>query len=331
MRLDFFARYTNHIDHIAPIWNHFPLDRRGTFYVTEKTADYARQELGEIVVFDGDLPYTDNPVLVSSHGDILRADRSGRKHIVHIEHGIGHGFGTPPYPNGSGGARDRVSLFLAPNDYTARKMRAVRDVRVEVVGTPKMDSYVGSLPAVLENRSDPLIAIGFHWGDKHSQPPESGSAFEHFERILPVLKERYRMIGHGHPLAMNELAKAYERAGIEIVRDFREVLRRADVFVNDLSSVLYEFLVTGKPVVLLNAPWFRRSVHWGIRFWDYSEVGIQVERAAFLPYAIDMTIQTYESTRVNQRREAVMDLYPYLGSSTQRAVSVLQDYMEAIA
>lgn len=330
MRLDFFARYTNHIDHLAPLWNHFPAERRGVFYTTEKTADYAVKELKEATVFDGDLPMADNPILVSSHGDILRAHKGGRERIVHIEHGIGHGFGTAAYPDGRGGARDYVSLFLAPNEYTARRMRKVRDTRVEVVGTPKMDDFAGYFPASLSARN-PVVAIGFHWGDRGSQPPESGSAFEAYEEILPALNERYNLIGYAHPLAKEFLQGAYERAGIEFVEDFREVLQRADVLLNDLSSALYEFLVTGKPVVVLNAAWFRRDVHFGIRFWDYSDIGIQVENAASLPAMIDLTIEDYTTIRVAQRRKAINDLYPYLGSATQRAVSVLLDYMDGLS
>lgn len=330
MRLDFFARYTNHIDHIAPIWNQFPEKSRGVFYVTEKAFEYARKELRQAIVFDGDLPASNNPILVSSHGDILRAQRGGRKNIIHIEHGIGHGFGTAAYPDGAGGARDFVSLFLAPNEYTARRMRAVRDTRVEVVGTPKMDSFAGYFPAPLKNTTDPVVAIGFHWGDKNSQPPESGSALEHYEGILYCLNKRYNLIGYAHPLAEEHLRKIYEREGIEFVSDYRDVLRRADVLANDLSSALYEFLVTGKPVIVLNAPWFRRAVNYGIRFWDYADIGIQVERADALPSIIDMTLAEYETIRIQQRQKAAADLYPYLGSATPRAVSVLLDYLDGL-
>lgn len=174
----------------------------------------------------------------------------------------------------------------------------------------------------------PVIAIAFHWGDRHAKPPESGSAWEHYKDILPALQERYRLIGHGHPLAVDVYRQEFERLGVEWVPDFREVLRRADVYINDLSSTLYEFLLTGKPVIVLNAPWFRREVYWGIRFWDYSDVGLNVEHPYELIPAIDQTLERYGSVCADARRRAVKDLYPYAGYSAQRAAKVIMAYLE---
>src|SRR5688572_29206742 len=122
-----------------------------------------------------------------------------------MEHGTGHAFGKAAYPNGGEGKRDLVDLFLAPNAYTASLIRLVRPTRCEVIGTPKMDEWAyGKDVSILLSRpttTPPVIAIAFHWGDKHAKPPESGSAWEHYKDTLPKLNESYRLIGHGHPLA----------------------------------------------------------------------------------------------------------------------------------
>jgi hypothetical protein len=257
---------------------------------------------------------------------MYRAARAERP-ILSMEHGTGHAFRRAPYPNGKG-ERDHVDLFLMPNEYTARLSRSVRPTPCEVIGTPKMDAFAPShFPAPAPTK-DPVIAIAFHWGERTARPPESGSAWEHYRDALPGLARRFQVIGHGHPLAAHVYRKAFEKMGIEWVGDFREVLRRADVYLNDLSSTLYEFVVTGKPVIVLNAPWFRRSVHWGIRFWDYADVGIQVEGPEELERAIDETLEQYGSICLDARVQAVADLYPYLGTSAARAVHVLTSFLE---
>ncbi len=321
---DFFARRSHYIDHLAPVWNALPSARRGVFVVSDDLLDYANKELNDpdrIKIFNRNIPLGDNPVLTACYGDMVRAARNPARALISMEHGTGHAFGGAAYPNGKG-RRDLVNLFLMPNEYTARLSRAVRPTRCEVIGTPKMDEWIHDI--LKEPKNNPqIIAIAFHWGTKGSKPPESGSAFEHYKDVLPQLAKRYRIIGHGHPLAANVYRAEFERIGIEWVGDFREVLRRADLYINDLSSTMYEFLVTGKPVIVLNAPWFRRDVHWGIRFWDYSDVGINVENPGELFSALDRTLAEYATICAEERRRAVMDLYPYAGCSAARAVEAL--------
>lgn len=301
---------------------------------------YADQELSDggsycIEVYNGETPRGEDPILVASYGDINRAARKSGRKILHMEHGTGHAFDKPAYPNGRGGKRDLVSLFLAPNAYTASLIRMTRPTRCEVIGTPKMDPWVqGVDPSILLSRpknNPPVIAIAFHWGDRHAKPPESGSAWEHYKDILPALQRNsYHLIGHGHPLATDVYREEFERLGIEWVANFRDVLKRADLYINDLSSTLYEFLLTGKPVIVLNAPWFRREVYWGIRFWDYSDVGINVEHPDQLIPAIDQTLADYGSVCAAGRRRAIKDLYPYAGYAAQRAAKVIIEYLEQL-
>jgi hypothetical protein len=335
MKLDFFARRAHYLDHLVSVYRALPAERRGRFTIPLELVDYARQAIGEgigmLEIYNDRTPRGEGPILVCSYGDIARAARNPARKILHMEHGTGHSFGGSPYPAGRKGKRDLVSLFLAPNEYTARLIRSVRKTPVEVIGTPKMDEFVFAEGLRAAPRNDPpVIAIAFHWGDKKSQPPEKGSAFEHYREILPVLRDRYRLIGHGHPLATDVYRQAFEDLGIEWVPNFRDVLQRADVYVNDLSSTLYEFLLTGKPVVVLNAPWFRRSVHWGIRFWDYSDVGLNVGNPGELIGAIDRTLDEYGTVCAPARRCALEDLYPYAGASAQRAADVITACLETL-
>jgi len=334
MKLDFFARRPHYLDHLAPIWNALPPSRRGSFHVIRELEPYARQELqdGCIELYEGGIPPGDNPIVTAAYGDLNKVIRNPNRKIITVEHGVTQGFGGAAYPNAEIGNRARVDLALLPNEYVADRFRAARSgsTPCEVIGTPKMDPFLPFLFPVTRpvNLDAPVIAIAFHWGNKRSQPPESGSAFEHYRATIPQLAKRYHLIGHSHPLASDDHRQTMTHAGIEWVSDFREILNRADMYLNDLSSTMYEFLVTGKPVVILNAPWFRRSVRWGIRFWDYSDVGPMVESPEQLFDVIDETIREYRSICVDERRRAVADLYPYAGQSAQRAAEVLERYLD---
>lgn len=337
MKLDFFARRAHYIDHLAPVWNALRPARRGKFHVPRELEPYARQELQEpcLEIFQGGIPAGDNPILTAAYGDLNKVIRNTERRIVTMEHGVTQGFGTAAYPSAQIGNRARVDLALLPNEYVAGRFRTVRETPYEVIGTPKMDPWVlldwpGGTKLISNpwSRRETTLAIAFHWGDRNSTPPESGSAFEHYRQVLPVLAARYRVIGHAHPLASPDHRQAFDRAGIEWVEDFREILDRADVYLNDLSSTMYEFLVTGKPVVILNAPWFRRDMHWGIRFWDYSDVGLMVEHPDELIPAIDRTLSEYTTICMQERWSAAADLYPYAGHSARRAAEVLERWLD---
>jgi len=181
---------------------------------------------------------------------------------------------------------------------------------------------------LMTQRPRPVVAISWHW-DGHRVCPEAGNAWKYFKRGIPALCGRYHVLGHGHPKIMDFLAKEYEAlgCGIEIVRDFEEVLERADVYVNDASSTLYEFSCTGKPVVVCNAPWFRRNVDYGIRFWRWSDVGVECNEPGELLDAVALALEDRPEQQA-KRRKAVADLYPYLGRSAEVAAAALVEFLK---
>ncbi len=349
---DFFARRTHFVDHLAPVWQ--AMDWRGKFYVPETLVEYAQNQDVEAVGLtpaNGDplavTPPGAAPLVICAYHDMMLASqvRPQRRFIL-MEHGVGLVFGSnhPGYAGGLG-LRRRVKLFLAPNEtIRARTAKSLTNAVQVIIGTPKMDEWAAPIPGPTPNpspfaktangegrkRKKPVVCISFHWNGSHIEP-EAGSAFEHYREFLPELARQkdFKMIGHGHPKFIDRLAAEYEEMGIEVVRDFREVMQRADVYVNDCSSTLYEFCVTGKPVVILNAPWFRRNKKFGIRFWDYTDIGPQVEEPEELIPAIEAILQ--DPKKYWERRKAmVRDLYPYLGCSAARAAAAIEGYCGAI-
>ena len=119
--------------------------------------------------------------------------------------------------------------------------------------------------------------------------------------------------------------RRYQREGIEAVRDFRDVCRRADVYVCDNSSTLFAFAATGRPVVVLNPPWYDRRVDHGLRFWDAADVGVQCNDPRELGPAINEAL--HDTPGQKRRREAALELvYAYRTGAAQRAADVLQEW-----
>lgn len=336
--VDFFARRVHFVDHMLPIWQAME-GERGKFYVPEIIAEYAIGKGIQIIPLRSTTdmsaiqcaPPTDvAPLLVCAYGDLQVAKRkSPQRPMILMEHGVGL---TPAHEHagyaGGTGMRRQAALTLAPNEFIrAKTQKAIPGMPQVVIGTPKLDDWARKMH-IIEKPSKPVVAISFHWnGEKVSR--EASNAFMHYRNALDELahQDDFQLIGHGHPKYMWFLEKEYQARGIEVVHSFEEVMERADLYVNDCSSTMYEFCVTGKPVVILNAPWFRRDVNLGIRFWDYTDIGPQVENASDLLAVIGGQLAEGGRQYACARKKMVHDLYPYLGCSAQRAAGAILGFV----
>lgn len=320
MPIDVLAGEEHFADHLAPVYE--ALSDPGDFILTSSIVEHMRDTGGRWPSFTTYPTDPTRPVLVASVGDQKRAHHIGYTRIARIEHGAGQNYGTHHGSYAGGKQGEPVGLFLTPNEYSAALWRsAYPEARVEVVGCPKLDALPRKDP------SEPLtVAISFHWDCYLTE--ETQSAFATFRFALEPLRDAYNLIGHGHPRAWvgpPSLEKRYRRAEIPEVRDFREVCRRADLYICDNSSSLFEFAATGRPVVVMNGQQYRRDVHHGLRFWDAADVGIQVDRWQDLVPAVAEALQDAPE-RQEARNRALDMVYTYRSGAAQRAASVLEDW-----
>jgi hypothetical protein len=335
--LDALAFEPQFLDHVAPVWQALPEGLRGMLYVDESLAARAIAKGLDFETIDAGARRVSSPppkaapgdgpvALTASIGDIKIGRRMGYRKFIFQEHGCGQAYLGDRgirHPSYAGGAdREDVALFLMPNEYSANLWRQAYPALVEVVGSPRLD--------LLPRKAVPghVVAISFHWPAFASQ--EAGTAMGHYFHSLKELAQRFEMIGHCHPKGdwPAEMERVYRRAGIEFVPDFDEVCRRADVYVCDNSSTMFEFAATGRQVVVLNHPQYRRNVSHGGRFWDWAPVGVQVDGPAELPAAIERALEDRQADR--DSRDAVLRLvFAYPSGAAKRAADAIVNWMRS--
>lgn len=214
----------------------------------------------------------------------------------------------PAYSGGTG--RDRVAVFLTVNEMTAARERArYPDAQVVVVGSTRLDTLLatraprGPLPR-------PVVAVAFHWN--WNGVPETRESWSYWRAAVRDLAASgtVEVLGHGHPRMFADLVRFYTRFGIEPVADLADVVARADLICVDNTSAGPEFAAaTGRPVLWLNAPWYRRDVEHGGRFWDWPNGQVCCDEPAGLPDAVRAALDDPPSVR-SARARMVDVIYP---------------------
>lgn len=267
--------------------------------------------------------------MVAGYQDYRRAQ--GWPRVIYVEHGAGQTYRGDPdvatMPGYAGGDDlDRVALFVCPSiDVAVRWRRRYPQAGVVVAGCPKMDRWAHAAPPA---RS--AVAVTFHWDC--TLCPESRGALPFYDRTLPALVAWCRahdvdVLGHGHPRLWPRISRRWANLGVELVPDLAQVFERATILVADNTSAMFEFASLDRPVIALNAPWFRRDVDHGLRFWSHVP-GVQIDTPADLVPAIEATIAD-PGLGAGPRRAAVGAVYAHRdGQAARRAAAAI---MEAIS
>jgi hypothetical protein len=354
--MDAIACERQFLDHLAPVWRLLPPQHRGRLLTDESLVDHARALGVEAEAIDAaalrrsSLPPTARPgdgpaAFVVSIGDTKVARRLGYRRFAFMEHGAGQAYigdrdrVAQRHPSYAGGVdRDDVGLFLVPNEYSADLWRrAYPAARVELVGCPKLED----LP-VREPGPGPVVAISFHWPGFTC--PEADTALGYYLKDLPALAAAFTVIGHAHPKAdwPSRVERYFRRAGIPFVADFADVCRQADVYACDNSSTTFEFAATGRPVVVLNSPRYRRNVNHGLRFepspgcsireglhfCGAAHVGVQVDEPGELVAGVERAVLDEPSDRAARER-ALEAVYPIRTGAAQAAAAAITSWIEA--
>lgn len=325
--LNAFATGISYAAHIWPIWRALEPEERGRFYASNQVGKWLAAR-GAESVSAGRPPDPrrtgPRPVLVASWQDERACDGHP---VAYLEHGAGQtyclaGAGHQSYSGGRGHA---ASLYLCPNEEVAARWRsAYPETPTAIIGCPSLDWVLRERPVPGES-----VAISFH--ADIPLVPETRSAFPFWQRHLADLAAAFPLLGHGHPRIYARLEGTYRRLGIESTPDFEDVLCTSAVYLVDNSSTAFEFAATGRPVIFLNSPRYRREVHHGLRFWEATEVIPAVDEPDALRGQLKVALE-----RPEQGREARLGLaegiYTKLdGKATERALRALRRFVREVS
>lgn len=319
MLIDLFATLPHYADHLLPIWKALPDDVRGDCWAGHGSASWGPRRPRRWP--------DDRLLLVAGFQDVKAA---GDRRVVYVEHGAGQQYAGDPAGKGhqsypGGWHPENVVGYIAPGPAVAAAWaRVAPDRPVAAVGCPRLDPWLSGDRGAPGRRT---LAVTWHWNCH--LVPETMTALPHYRRHLGALVASWQaagweVLGHGHPRAWGQYRRMWEALGVEAVQSSAEVFDRAGLLLADNTSLVYEFTALDRPVVLLNAPWYRRDVHHGLRFWQ-ALPGAMVDDADELG-GIDLARYVDEDP-TRPLRHAVAELvYAHRdGSSTARAAAWLAE------
>jgi hypothetical protein len=265
VKIDLYASRPHYASHMLPIRSALPVEARGRMISPNPDNWWACEpDPGEF-----------ETVMVAGYCD-LQAVQQRAKRIIYVEHGAGQTYPGDPRsaadPSYSGGiGHERVLLHVCPSETVADRWRNLHPALAAVaVGAPILDPWhCGARPFTAEPL--PTVVLTFHWDC--GLIPETRSAYRHYEdaigRCVAAWRaEGFAVAGHGHPRVIGALGAVWAAYGVPTV-NMGWVYDHADLLIADNTSVMYEFASLGRDVLCLNAPWYRRDVEHGLRFWSH--------------------------------------------------------------
>lgn len=322
-KVSFLASERHFIDHLLPIWNDLPKHVKDKFYVHKDAEIYAQYMKLDYTLYDhaihNDFMLRKNIYgVVASWGDLRRLGK-GNVQAIYLEHGAGQTYNARHNSYAGGKNRNNVILFLCPNKFVEKRNKEYYpDKATKIIGCPKLDVLHNKTFKI--NKKEPIIGVSFHWDCKIC--PETLSTYEYYKAA--IIETDYNILGHSHPRLWEIAKKHYRQNNISRTQFFSEVLERCDVYCVDNSSSLFEFASLNKPVVVLNAPWYRREVEHGLRFWEFADIGVNCDAPEDLNEAIKEAVK--DTARQRKRRMKIIDeVYPVRGNATQKAVEAIMD------
>ena len=326
-KIDFLATERHFLDHLIPVYKALPQNKRGVIYIHKSIEERAKDLFIGYKLLNKRSGNKPNLTVVSSYGDLKKARANGSRCVL-MEHGAGQSYQS--VKSGSYiGAPDRsgvVAVLVPGEEHVKRHEKAHPTIPAYPIGIPKLDYIHSDLEATNNKIDKEIVVISFHWDCKLA--PETRSAFRYYRRVLEKVSKEYKVLGHGHPRGFDKYKQFWDKIGVETIKDFSEVIDKGWVYCCDNSSSMFEWISLDRPVVVMNAPCYRRNIEHGMRFWEYADMGVQVDNPDNLIKAIKEA-QNDASQRARRRKEIKDEVYYETdGKGAERAAERLLEIRE---
>jgi len=313
VKVDVIASEAHYLRHMLPIWAALPDKMRGDVHPLVPPGAVTKAPMGRAA-------------LVAGWQDV--APLRDLNKMIYVEHGSGQtylGREYDPSYSGSGGARHRgVIGYISPSQMVADRFRKP----AVAVGCPKLDRYVG-IPKPLGQ--PPTVVFAWHWDCKMIQ--EAQSAWPHYEQKFSLIVDKFRaqgwrVVSHEHPKWRGAMNHRMTGLGVETFQSDTDVFMYADLLIVDNSSLAFEFMALERPVIFMNAPWYRFDVNHGGRFWDWAIEHPMVDGPDELLGLNLLDFIIMDDDRKMQLAKTARQVYAHIdGSSSQRAADFIRDLL----
>lgn len=313
VKVDVFATQPHYRRHLLPIFRALPPEMQGTVH-----------PLGEMTTLPGRVGLVAGGV--DAH--VLR----NQCKVFYVEHGAGQSYAgadlaaaqMPGYSAADGHRWPHVLGFICPNERVARNWTTAPSV---AVGCPKMDEHI------LDESWTPQGTVCFAWHWDATFCPEARSAWLHYSSSLIVATQRFRsqgyeVFGHSHPRWGDQINNRMAASGMTILPTDEDVFYHAEILLVDNSSIGPEFNSLGRPIIWLNAPWYRREVHHGQRFWEWTEMAPTIDDRNEL---LDLDLDSIVRKKPGQVGWVAADAYEHIdGKASERAAAFIVDILRGV-
>ncbi|WP_114491924.1 CDP-glycerol glycerophosphotransferase family protein [Candidatus Ulvibacter alkanivorans] len=219
--------------------------------------------------------------------------------------------------------------------YEQLKQKKLLSPTTKIAGYPKLDAVAVQPPKQFFDNSKPTVLYNPHFSPPFSSWHDHGLAIlehfynqNHYNLIFAPHINLFTDKGGEDPAIIPSKYRKATHMFIDLGSDASVEMvytRAADIYLGDVSSQVYEFIIRPRPVLFFNSEKinFKNDVNY--RFWKCGEV---IESVAALPAALKQAQKKFEDYKPIQQEINEGNYYTEEGSTaSQRAANIVIDYL----